>query len=71
MPQLVWDKVGDRVNSTELVVSGAQVVNPGRVITFAAGELTVANHTFELKAKQDTAVATMTMYESAMSIRTN
>jgi hypothetical protein len=38
---------------------------------FAAGELSVGTHTFEVKGKQDTASTSMTLQESQISIRRN
>ncbi len=42
-----------------------------RTVTFPAGELSVGNHTFEVKAKQNVAESDMLLFESQISIRSN
>lgn len=60
-----------RGKTLEYIVVAGSTADSSRKATFPAGELSVGNHTFEVKAKQGDASASMLIHESWISVRAN
>lgn len=60
-----------KAQTLDFITVGGGVRDVSRTCTFDPGELSIGNHTFEVKAKQTAPDASMAMYQSQLSIRSN